>query len=262
MKSVSNVIVLVAWAILISACGGGGGGGGGGRTSPPPNLAPNANAGEDQLVVAPTTITLDGGGSSDSDGSIATYAWNQILGSPIQLAQPDVQTIQFDTPVGSSSHFLVFELSVTDDDGAVATDRVSVVVRPINPSGDQVTVWNDNLIIHELDSDQLVPGNPFDLEGRTLRFSPDGTGYRVQTIPFEWDPDFGSVINNAEVRLTNFEFPFSGDLWATLFVNTFGNVTFGGDQIEFYDPARGDDDVGFRVVSGRSPSVFPAPGSE
>jgi len=40
MKLVSNVIVLVAWAILIAACGGGGGGGGGDTspvsTAPPP----------------------------------------------------------------------------------------------------------------------------------------------------------------------------------------------------------------------------------
>ena len=49
----------------------------------------------------------------------------------------------------------------------------------------QVTIWNDNLIILELGADELVPGNLFDLEGSTLRFSPDGTGYRVQTIPFQ-----------------------------------------------------------------------------
>ena len=34
MKSVNNVIVLVAWATLIAACGGGGGAGGGGSTRP------------------------------------------------------------------------------------------------------------------------------------------------------------------------------------------------------------------------------------
>ena len=40
MKSVSNVIVLVAWAILIAACGGGGGGGG---STPPPPLSSDAS---------------------------------------------------------------------------------------------------------------------------------------------------------------------------------------------------------------------------
>ncbi len=266
MKSVSNVIVLVAWAILIAACGGGGG-----DTSPvsaapspppppppppPPNLAPTADAGEDQLVVPPATITLDGGGSSDSDGSIVSYSWNQILGSPIQLAQPDSQIIQFDTSVFSTAQFLVFELSVADDDGAVSTDQMSVVVKPINPSGENVTVWNDNLIIHELDSDQLVPGNLFDLEGRTLRFSPEGGGYRVESIPLQWDSVFGSAISTAEVRLANFEFPFSGDSWATLFVDTFGNITFGGDQSGFFDGIR-DGGLLFRLFAGSMINTIP-----
>ena len=232
MKFVSNVIVLVAWAILIAACGGGGGGAS--PNQPQSNLAPNANAGEDQLVVPPATITLDGGGSSDSDGSIVNYSWNQILGSPIQPEQPDSQIIQFDTLVGSTSSFLVFELSVTDDDGAVSTDRVSVAVRPINSSGDLVTVWNDNLIIRELGADELLPESLFDLEGKTLRFTPEGSRFRVQSVPFQWDPDFGSELSRAgpsgstRVPLTNFDFSFSGLSWESIFVNEWGNITFSG----------------------------------
>ncbi|MCZ6859714.1 MAG: hypothetical protein O7I42_05460 [Alphaproteobacteria bacterium] len=216
--------------------------------SPPTaNLAPIAIAGEDQLVVTPTTITLDGGGSSDSDGSIVKYSWNQILGSPIQLAQPDVQMIQFDTPVGSSSHFLVFELTVTDNDGAVSTDRVSVVARSISPTGDLVAVWNDNLIIRELGADELQPENLFDLEGMTLRFTPEGPRFRVQSVPFQWDPDFGSALivprdsaesGSVEVSLTNFDFPFSGTSWESIFVNQWGNITFTGPQEGFFEGGR------------------------
>jgi len=193
----------------------------------------------------PATITLDGGGSSDSDGSIVSYSWNQILGSPIQLAQPDSQIIQFDTSVFSTAQFLVFELSVTDDDSAVSTDRVSVVVRPINPSGDLVIVWNDNLIIRELGANELVPGSLFDLEGKTLRFTPEGPGFRGQSVPFQWDPDFGSALTapgsdsaesgSVEVFLTNFDFPFSGISWDSFFVNLYGHITFTGPQEGFFD---------------------------
>ena len=52
-----------------------------------------------------------------------------------------------------------------------------------------------DLIILELDPEDLIPGNLFDLEGNTIRFTPDGTGYRTEVVPLEWDPDFGSVID-------------------------------------------------------------------
>ena len=105
----------------------------------------------------------------------------------------------------------------------------------------EVTARGDNLIILELGADELVPGNPFDLEGKTLRFTPEGAGYRIEAIPLKWDPNFGSEIEgfpSAEVTLNNFPFPFSGITWSKVFVSTFGNITFGTDQSGFYDRER------------------------
>ena len=91
-------------------------------------------------------------------------------------------------------------------------------------------------IILELGPDDFIPGSLFDLEGKTLRFTPDGNGYRTEVIPLEWDSDFGTVIDgfpSIQITLNNFQFPFSGTNWSTLFVNNFGSISFGEDQSAF-----------------------------
>ena len=101
----------------------------------------------------------------------------------------------------------------------------------------------DQGIILELGPDDFVPENLFDLEGKTLRFTPDGIGYRTEVVPLEWDSDFGTVIDgfpSIPVTLNNFQFPFSGTNWSTLFVNNFGSISFGEDQDSFYDPGNFD----------------------
>ena len=101
----------------------------------------------------------------------------------------------------------------------------------------------DQGIILELGPDDFVPENLFDLEGKTLRFTPDGIGYRTEVLPLQWDSDFGTVIDgfpSIPVTLNNFQFPFSGTNWSTLFVNNFGSISFGDDQDSFYDPGNFD----------------------
>ena len=95
----------------------------------------------------------------------------------------------------------------------------------------------DQGIILELGPDDFVPEHLFDLEGKTLRFTPDGIGYRTEVLPLLWDSDFGTVIDgfpSVPVTLNNFQFPFSGTNWSTLFVNNYGSISFGEDQDSFY----------------------------
>jgi len=103
------------------------------------------------------------------------------------------------------------------------------------------TVSSLDQVIIELGPDDFVPGNLFDLEGKTLRFTPDEIGYRTEVLPLQWDSDFGTVIDgfpSIPVTLNNFQFPFSGTNWSTLFVNYFGSISFGEDQGAFYDSGR------------------------
>lgn len=93
------------------------------------NTPPTANAGADQLIVLPTnSTTLFGGGSFDIDGTITGYLWTRISG-------PNTPTIV--SPNGMNTNLTgliqgtyVYQLQVTDDQGAIGTDQISIVVDP------------------------------------------------------------------------------------------------------------------------------------
>jgi len=87
-----------------------------------------------------------------------------------------------------------------------------------------------NLILMELDKDALGTENLFDLNHRTLRFTPAGTGYRVANIPLQWDADFGQKMTDPKVTLQNFAFPFSGKTWDSFTVGVTGSIRFGPPQ--------------------------------
>ena len=84
------------------------------------NKAPTANAGADKTVTVNETITLSGSGT-DTDGTIVSYEWkkgSEVLGT-------DATLDYIPTVVGTDT----LTLTVTDDDGAVGSDSVKVIVK-------------------------------------------------------------------------------------------------------------------------------------
>ena len=79
----------------------------------------------------------------------------------------------------------------------------------------------------ELGEGALGTANLFDLTGRTLHFTPEGSRYWVEGEPLRWDSDYGTELAGAEVSLHKFTFPFSGKLWKSLLVGTTGSIRFG-----------------------------------
>ena len=77
-----------------------------------------------------------------------------------------------------------------------------------------------DLIVMDLDDSALGKAHLFDLTGHTLRFTPDGSGYRVGSGPLNWDSDYGPELASAEANLKRLAFPFSGKLWNSLIVGT------------------------------------------
>ena len=96
------------------------------------NSAPTSNAGTDQTVNEGSTVTLDGSGSSDSDGSISSYAWSQTSGGSVDITNASSASATFTAPDVSENTALIFRLTVTDDDGATATDEVTITVNHVN----------------------------------------------------------------------------------------------------------------------------------
>ena len=90
------------------------------------NAFPFVSAGEDQNAEPGMTITLDGSASSDSDGEIVSYLWEQISGVDIELSSEVDPVVTFIFPQVSVTTHLVFELTVTDNEGASSSDEVTI----------------------------------------------------------------------------------------------------------------------------------------
>jgi PKD repeat protein len=106
-------------AVALTACGGGGGSsGGGGGTNQSPTAAITAVPTSGK---APLTVALSGAGSSDTDGTISSYAWTFSDGSPSLSGVTASKT--FATP----GNYTV-TLTVTDNRGATgrATQGITV----------------------------------------------------------------------------------------------------------------------------------------
>src|SRR3954463_12881052 len=71
----------------------------------------------------------------------------------------------------------------------------------------------DKLIVLELDTGVIAPEHLFDLDHRTLRFTPDGGKYRIENVRLVWDSTFGDPMQGGTVPLRKFSFPFSGKRW-------------------------------------------------
>jgi Concanavalin A-like lectin/glucanases superfamily/K319L-like, PKD domain/Bacterial Ig domain len=93
-----------------------------------PNQPPKADAGDDQYVKVGTQVNLDGGKSSDDDGKIVSYKWEQTDGPKVNIKNADVQTATFDVPESAADSKLTFKLTVVDDKDASSSDDVILQV--------------------------------------------------------------------------------------------------------------------------------------
>ena len=105
----------------------------GGGTQPPPpssgNQPPVARAGQDLSARSGSTVRLTGSGSTDPDGSIASYQWRQVSGTSVRLSRSTSANVSFTAPrVSSRGASLVFELTVRDGAGLSSSDTVTVNV--------------------------------------------------------------------------------------------------------------------------------------
>ena len=121
-----------------------------------PASKPTANAGNDQTITLPTnSINLSGTGSVEG-GSIKAYKWTQISG-------PSSATFANSTSSNTSVSNLVegiyvFQLKVTDNNGATATSTVQITVLAAKQNSAPKAMAGDNQII-------TLPVNSITLSG-------------------------------------------------------------------------------------------------
>jgi len=90
------------------------------------NYPPIADAGADQAITLPMTGVTLGGSASDDDGTVAGYAWTQIVGASATIASPGSAGTAI---TGLEQGIHQFRLTVTDNQGATGVDEVQVTVR-------------------------------------------------------------------------------------------------------------------------------------
>ncbi len=107
----------------------------------------------------------------------------------------------------------------------------------LGPSAENI----DNIALIEDDGTIVVQPNKFSLKKRSLIFTPDGPGYRMERGDASFETDRGSKLrgflgadgkpgsgNNGyrDVSLAGAAFPFYGNFYDTIYVGTNGYITF------------------------------------
>jgi hypothetical protein len=100
------------------------------------NQPPIVNAGPAQNVLPAATVTLDGTGSTDANGTIASYAWSQTSGTSVTLSSISSAQPTFTAPSLANGDSLIFDLLVTDNIGA--TSQVGTVTITVGPANEFV----------------------------------------------------------------------------------------------------------------------------
>ncbi len=90
------------------------------------NKAPIASAGADKTITLPTTSTTVSGTATDSDGTIASYAWTKVSGGAVTLTNATKATVTLTSLVAGT---YTFRLTVKDNAGATGTDDMILTVK-------------------------------------------------------------------------------------------------------------------------------------
>ena len=105
----------------------------------------------------------------------------------------------------------------------------AVALPTITDVGDGISTSSDGRILMELRPEDASPARLFDLDGKTLVFTPDGSGgYSRSVRPLAWEDDVAEVVADGTiVEFRGFDFEFAGRRWRRFHVSRDGLVTFG-----------------------------------
>ncbi|MCW8956660.1 MAG: hypothetical protein OQL09_07240 [Gammaproteobacteria bacterium] len=106
---------------------------------------PEVTAGIDQLVTAGDQVSLMAV-ASDENGTIDTYLWQQLAGTAVTITGNTTASASFTAPLVDDS--LLFQITVTDNDGQTATDTILITVNqpPTVSAGSDQIVNEGNVV--------------------------------------------------------------------------------------------------------------------
>lgn len=146
-------------------------------TPSPTNSYPVVSAGSDKSITLPTNEVYLQGTASDSDGSIASYAWTKTSGGTASLSGNYTSKLRaYNLAQGT----YYFRLTVKDNDGAVKYDDVQV-----NVSSSTTT----NVVpIANAGSDKTTSSSSIKLYG-------SGTDKDGQIVSYKWVKTSGAYVS-------------------------------------------------------------------
>ena len=156
------------------------------------NRPPVANAGPNQTVLGSQLVTLNGGGSTDPNSDPLSYAWTQVAGPAVTLANGQTATPTFIAPAAQPSPQLFrFSLVVSDGQYTSEPDTVDIAI-----SG---TV-NSPPVANAGPNQNVSAGSQVTLNG-TASADPD-----LGAITYQWTQTAGTavVLSSASVASPTF----------------------------------------------------------
>ncbi|MCC6288569.1 MAG: hypothetical protein IT249_11860, partial [Chitinophagaceae bacterium] len=157
------------------------------KVNPAP-LPPVANAGNPQTITLPSnSITLNGSASTAPSGTITSYLWSKISGPTDGIISSSSSVITTATSLVKGVY--VFQLKITDSNGATSVASVSITVNaaPVPPIAD---AGNGQII--------KLPANTTLLDG-SASTAPAGN-----IVKYEWSkvsgPAGGTIVSAGNVK--------------------------------------------------------------
>ncbi|MFT3980392.1 MAG: PKD domain-containing protein [Ferruginibacter sp.] len=162
--------------------------------NPPVNIPPVAHAGNDISITLPVNTAPLNGSGTDADGSVVSYAWTRISGPASGTISNAAAAITSVT--GLTEGIYQYQLTVTDNSGAIGRDTVRITV---NPAPNIPPVANAGA-----DIQVIVPPNNTNLTG-------SGTDVDGTVVAYEWEkisgPDGGTIVtpHNANTAISDLQ---------------------------------------------------------
>jgi hypothetical protein len=119
----------------------------------PDNEPPTAEVVGRQIVGEDGSTTLDGGASTDPDSDSLNYEWNQTAGPEAETGSTSEPALTVTAlNIGEYTN-ITFELTVTDEHGAVDTETVNVTVVPTSSGSSSAGSANNSTTANSTSTD-------------------------------------------------------------------------------------------------------------